>query len=157
MPDLKPIFIPQITDDNSQWEKDFAKAFQSLSDDLRGILGTVGYFVDRGDPTANYDFIETDLTIDSAWHDMNLSSIVPSGAKAVCLMVRMVDNLPEKAILLRKNGSAGVINYSILFTQVANISVAQDMIVPCDSNRFIEYYVDTGVNTIFIAVKGWWL
>jgi len=29
--------------------------------------------------------LKTDLTIDGAWHDMNLSGIVPAGAKAILL------------------------------------------------------------------------
>ena len=113
-------------------------------------------FYDRGDPVGAYDFIETDLKINSAWQAMDLSSIVPAGAKAVCLMVRMIDNLPGKAIFFRKYGNVGVRNYSILFTQVANITVAADMIVACDQNRIIEYYAETGIDIFYITVKGWW-
>lgn len=156
MPDLKPIFIPQITDENSQWEKDFAKAFQSLSDDLKGVFSTMGYYVDRGDPSA-YDFTVTSLTMNNNWQNLDLSSIVPIGAKTVCLMVSMIDERGDSYVIFRKKGNVNIINYSMIVTQVAEITVAQDMIVPCDIDRFIEYFGNAGIDHVYITVKGWWI
>ena len=157
MPDLKPIFIPQITDENSQWEKDFAKAFQSLSDDLRGIFSTTGYFIDRGDPST-IDFDENDLTRDGEWHELNLSSIVPSTAKLVLLRVDMSATSSNKYLSFRKHGSAYVYSRASIVSQVANIPIAGDLVVPIGEDGIIEYFAtSTAINSFNVMICGWWL
>ena len=66
-----------------------------------------GQYVDRGDPSS-WDFQEGDLTTDNTWRDLDLSSIVPSGAVAVHLYVLIKDDTANKNIKFRKNCMLGV-------------------------------------------------
>lgn len=112
-------------------------------------------FYDRGDP-ATLDFDETDLTTDETWRDLDLSSIVPNGARAVVLHVSIVDDAADSYLIFRKNGNSNEWNRSRIRTQVANIAFGTDLIVPCDSNRVIEYFgKNLTFTTIIIVVKGW--
>ena len=121
-----------------------------------GTVSGIG-FVDRGDPAA-FDFTVGDLTTDGTWRDLDLSAIVPAGAKAVLFNVGIRDNLVEQIFYLRKNGSAIVFSSSTIKTQVANIGFYVDLIVACDSNRVIEYLAaNTAWTTINLTVRGWWL
>jgi len=112
------------------------------------------FFYDRGDP-ASYD--KTDFTTDGAWHDWDLSAIVPAGAKAVLLFVQIKDDAVGSYLGFRENGNSNAYNVSTIRTQVANIFADGDLICACDSSRIIEYI---GSNLAFVTtqavVKGWW-
>ena len=113
-------------------------------------------FTDRGDPASN-DFSVGDFTTDGTWRDLDLSSIVPEGAIAVAISLRLIDNAVDSEFQLRKNGNSNARNRSVVATQIANVSIWADMIVACDSNRIIEYMgTNTSFSTINIVVKGWW-
>lgn len=116
-----------------------------------------GHFVDRGDPAA-WDFAVGDLTTDGTWRDLDLSSIVPAGAKAVAIIVGIQDDAVGNTLQLRKNGNSNAVNKSATYTFIANTTITMDCIVACDSNRVIEYYAsNTTWTAINIAVKGWWI
>lgn len=115
----------------------------------------IGGFVDRGDPAA-YDRQVGDFTVDSDWHDWDLSAIVPAGAKAVLLRVMMKDDLVERLIQFQKNGNTNTFNSTHIRAQVANVYIEQDLIVACDSDRVIEYYLTTGMDACNVIVRGWW-
>lgn len=114
-------------------------------------------FVDRGDP-ADHDYRTGDLTTDGAWHDMDLSGIVPAGARAVTLRVWLMDNLTAQAFVFRTNGNANAYNAAVVRLQAANTRISQDKIIALDANRVIEYFASNTVwNEYYITVKGWWL
>lgn len=113
-------------------------------------------FTDRGDPAAA-DKIATDLTIDSAYHDWDLSAIVPAGATSVLIRVTANNTGAGATLLLRKNGISNAVNITRIDTQVKGVYVSRDAVVPCDSGRVIEYYVlNSGTWNITLAVGGWW-
>jgi hypothetical protein len=113
-------------------------------------------FVDRGDPSAA-DFTQASLTTDATWRDLDLSAIVPDGAKAVCLYVNVVDDTVNY-VGFRKNGNSNANNISIVRAQVANVAVAGILTVELSSARVIEYIAsNVTFTTIAITVKGWWL
>lgn len=114
-------------------------------------------FVDRGDPSA-VDFDEGDLTADGAWHTLDLSGIVPSGASVVFLSLLCRTSVAQAFAGFRKNGNVNIRNISYINTQVANIAIGYDLIVFCDSNRLIEYLLWPGSWTyLYITIKGWWI
>ena len=121
------------------------------------ISGSSGGFGDRGDPSS-FDYTEADLTTDGGWYDLDLSSIITSSAAtAVALRVTIQDDAAGSYVQFRKNGNSNTTNVSTLRTQVANVSIDGDLIVPLDSNRTIEYRTsNTTFSNIYIAVKGWW-
>ena len=111
-------------------------------------------YEDRGDPAAS-DFAVGDLTTDAAWHDLDLSAIVPVNAKAVILYVQ-IQAPAQGSIYFRKNGNVNAVNISRAFIQVANIPIAFDFVVPLDQNRVVEYTAtNIAWNTVTIAIKGW--
>lgn len=112
-------------------------------------------YYDRGDP-ASEDFSVADFSKDGVWHTLDLSSIVPEGTVAVYLRVRMVSNLANNHISLRKKGNFYDINRAVVALQVANLMYYQDKWVACDSNRKIEYRIPAGYwPTIDVSVRAW--
>lgn len=115
-------------------------------------------FHDRGDPAAP-DF--SSFTNDVAYHDLDLSSIVPAGASAVSMAVILNSTsvVGGDAMAFRKKGNSNDINQSAIYTQLPNVPVADDIIVACDVNRKIQYVMNFAgsVNTSDLTVKGWWL
>jgi hypothetical protein len=115
-------------------------------------------FTDRGDP-ADADYEVGDLTTDNTWRDLDLGTdvSVPVGTKAVLLYIALIDNVVGVRIRFRKNGNSNEKAVGAIRLQVANIEVNGDVVVPCDSDRIIEYQAsNVGFNLIQITVKGWW-
>ena len=118
-------------------------------------------YVDRGDPSA-WDFDVTDFTADNTWRTFDLSSIVPSGAIAVHLMIYLRDDVANSEFLFRKNGNSNPHNAGRINTQVADIDIRQDIIVTCDANRVLQYKAQTGGGSagftyVFVIIRGWWI
>jgi len=112
-------------------------------------------FVDRGDPAA-WDFDVNDLTTDGTWRDLDLSGIVPAGAKAVLLGVQIRANDVNSTISFRENGNSNVRNVFRLRVQVSSIRNDGCSWVACDTNRVIEYNADDVAWTnILTVVRGW--
>ncbi len=134
--------------------EDMTTEEEQYLEEIYNNLNTI--YHDRGDPSG-YDFETAAITTDGTWNDLDLSSVVPAGAKAVALVVFISDNLVNQQLRFRKNGNSNERNVSSIVTQVAAQRVWGDIIVACDLNRVIEY---NGTNTafaeIFIVVKGWW-
>jgi hypothetical protein len=117
---------------------------------------SAGSFVDRGDP-AVVDYDQTSLTSDGNYHDLDLSVIVPAGAKAVLLAVYYKHATPGSYIRLRKNGYTNANNAATLVAQVNGVFAIGDFIISCDENRFIEYACTAGTVETDIIVKGWFI
>jgi hypothetical protein len=123
--------------------------------ELSAAINNYGNFVDRGDP-ASYDFTTGSFTTNGVWHDLDLSSIVPAGAKAVLLHVYFYDTAAGSTLAVRKNGNSNNISASYFITQVPNISVEFEAICPLDDGRIIEYYgTNKTFSSINFGVKGW--
>ena len=126
-----------------------AKAVNSFVD-ARG-------FVDRGDPTG-VDVTVSSLTTDGTWRDLDLSAIVPAGAKGIIIKVGVTDDAAVSVVQFRKNGNANAFVTAVNVTQVANVPIQGLNIVACDSGRVIEYMTtNTTFTTINITVMGWFM
>jgi len=111
----------------------------------------------RGEP-GGFDFDQGDLTTDEAWHDLDLSSIIPAGTVAVDLVVSVTDETAGNVIYFRKNGLASNYTSPKIRTQVANIQITDNILVPVDSNGKIEYLTtNTTWTEIKIVVSGWFI
>jgi len=124
---------------------------------VQNVIKKSSNFVDRGDPAA-YDMLVGDFTTDATWRDIDLSAIVPKGAKAVLLRVKLNDDVAGSHLYLRQNGKVQIINAALIQQQVPNQTIDNDLIVPLDADAVIEY---SGANLAFIAinliVRGWWI
>lgn len=113
-------------------------------------------FIDRGDPAAA-SFSLVNFTTDGAWHDLDLSAIVPAGAKGVAMSVILVNAAVFKNVMFRKKGNANIWNRSLVTIQVATIPISDDIEVPIDTDRKCEYnFVAGGWVAAFVTVKNWW-
>jgi len=120
------------------------------------MKGLVQMYVDRGDPAA-MDYVKTDLTIDGAWHDLNLSAIVPAGAKAVLLRTSLQSGAATDKIRYRKNGNTNEINACGCESLRANVARTRLGVTAIDANRVIEYNADNiAWTTLELVVRGWW-
>lgn len=113
-------------------------------------------FVNRGDP-ADYDYDKDDLTKDGAWHDLDLSHIVPVCAKAIFLIGHVEGGGIDWTIRFRRKGNVNEINHGGMETIRANVERHRSSIVACDPNRVIQYNADAEAwATLNLAVRGWW-
>lgn len=115
-----------------------------------------GIYIYRGDP-AVVDFDEVDFTTDVAWHELNLSAIVPEHAKAVSVKLIISAVANRQFAHFRRAGQANNINVSSVITQVAGLEIHGDLTIPVDSDRKIEYmFANVAWIKIRFTVKGWW-
>ena len=112
-------------------------------------------FVDRGD-SVGVDFSVGDLTIDDAWHDLDLSGVIPVNAKAVILRVECNAPAVGERAKFRTKGHSREDNVSIIRTQVAGIGISYDLFIVPDINGVIEYRISTIAYTVFEIVVGGW-
>jgi len=112
-------------------------------------------YVDRGDP-AVYDKVKEDLTIDSGWHSLDLSAIVPAGAVLIHCRVRLYCAGSYYMVKWRKNGNSNTGNIVITIAHAIDEDFDREFWVACDSGRVIEYLAQTGSwNNIDFVVRGW--
>ena len=132
---------------------------QSSGDDelnTSGLTGRINY-VNRGDPNA-WDFQEGDLTKGAPWKNLYLSSIVPTGAQAVHLRLRVKSQAPGNYISFRAKGSARVYNLTTIRTQLGDVPNDGDMHVACDSLQRLLYLLeDVEWDYVQILVRGWYI
>ncbi|MEE8341927.1 MAG: hypothetical protein V3R52_07505 [Candidatus Neomarinimicrobiota bacterium] len=114
-----------------------------------------GVFVDRGNATG-WDFADF-TTNDGTAYDLDLGSIVPTGAKTVCLKVVIIGDTVGEGIYFRSNDRSNNNNATRMANTVANVNYYADIVVACDSSQIIEYTVTNGSDlACWVTVKGWW-
>lgn len=114
-------------------------------------------FVNRGDP-ASEDFGLGDFTFDDAYHDLDLSGIIPEGVKVVLFTIEMNTAASRQRVAFMKKGQINTLNIAYALTQVANMPIVHDLFVVPDSSRFIEYQGSSGVwNTLSMTIRGWFV
>lgn len=112
-------------------------------------------YYNRGDPAAA-DFAHTDLTIDNAWHDLDLSGIIPKNTKVVLLRIVLTCDAAWRNVLFRTKGNSNEINCSYLRNFSAGSEIPFDVIVSPDSSGIIEYKVTPDTwSKLTITVAGW--
>lgn len=116
-----------------------------------------GIYRYRGDPAA-YDFAIGDFTRDNAFHDLDLSAIVPENAKGVHFFVIVQAAGAGEELILIRGGQVNTNNMAFTKTEVGGTLNTADVICACDENRIIQYKCPNGLNQrIDLLVKGWLL
>lgn len=114
-------------------------------------------YVDRGDPSA-VDWDTEDLTLDGAYHDLDLSSIVTdSAATLVHLSVRFNHNTASSQFVIRENGNSNAVNGMKARIQVSGIPRLFSDFVSMDASRVVEYTFPTSTTEAQITVRGWFV
>ena len=117
-----------------------------------------GGITDRGDPSST-DFGAGNLTTDSAWHDLDLSGIVPAGTKAVILRYYIFSlSTGSDSVYFRKKGNSNDINETVINFNYTGPEARGETTVFLDSNLKAEYkFVGSSGDwdTINITAAGW--
>lgn len=103
------------------------------------------------------DFAVGDWIADNTWREKDLSGIIPEGAKGFSAAVNIRANAINKVAQFRMHGNIRGINVSKIQTQVANVSILQDITQLISDDRIMEYRISTFAwATINFTVKSWW-
>lgn len=130
---------------------------QWLIDLVIEAIGIPPVFIDRGDPAVP-DFPVGSFIIDNAWHDLDLSGIVPATASAVLLAIEIASINAASQVILRKKGNINHINISQILTQVGGFLISGDFVCPIGSDGLLEYQIPPNPWIFLnVTVKGWWL
>lgn len=114
-------------------------------------------FISRGD-ASDIDWNASDFTTNGAWHDLDCSSIVPAGIRAILARVVVKTAGSGNVLAIRKNGFTNQVNYFRVITQVANVNLEVTAILECDSDRVVEYWAtNVSWTTLNVAIRGWWI
>lgn len=112
-------------------------------------------YVDRGDP-ASHDWTKTTLTADGLWHDLDCSTIVPSGAKVIVFNISLYDDTTNGYLYMRKKGNSNNKNMSNASQNISNEHAYAQVIVACDSDRKVEYRLASKTwGLIYLTIAGW--
>jgi hypothetical protein len=113
-------------------------------------------YVRRKDP-ATYDATQATLTLDAAWHDLDLSSIIPKNAKLVHFRLRVANAATGKHVKLRANGET--LEYAIVDGSIIVVNLAHELTAILECNgQAIEYKADAVAwASIGFVVLGWFL
>lgn len=130
---------------------------QWLIDLIIEAIGVPPCYIDRGDPV-NADFATEDFTLDDAWHELDLSSLIPAGATAVALTGLFINEQVQRLAMFRLHGNSNAANVARIYTQSASLTICSDFVVALDPDRKIDYLFEGFFwSTISLTVKGWWL
>ena len=120
------------------------------------MKGLVQMYVDRGDPAA-YDFDINDFTLDAAWHDLDLSALIPLGAKSVLFDFDFTNSSANRHVALKKGGQTNDFNHVETHTRVAAQDDHSQMVVAVGPNRIIQYNISAaGWSAMNATLCGWW-
>jgi len=136
------------------WTKDAAPNVPMFTSDTGGNFLLAQQV--RTDPGA-WDWNVGDFTIDGAYHDFDLSGILPVTASWVYMKMKLKNTNVSEQIHFRKNGNVNVhgnVSPNIL---VAGVNHFIERWIPCDSSQIIEYSAtNAGTwNNLDLVILGW--
>lgn len=134
-----------------QWLFDLFKEWAAA----QGFL--TASFVDRGDFDTT-DFGGYDFNQDGDWHELDLSGIIPAGAKGVCFWFDGYSDTVESHVMFRPKGWTHLGNGSDAIAQVAGVLIRYEFTLGLGADRIIEYAFHTSDwEWLGLVVKNWWL
>lgn len=112
-------------------------------------------YVDRGHHPA-HDFTFGDFTVDNAWHNLDLSGLVPENAKGVNLHCVGSSTNAGEIIYVKPPSHTATFASCSLRSQVAGVHNCFRRFFALDSNRILEYRITgDGWTNIQMSVKAW--
>lgn len=128
---------------------------QWLIDLVIEAIGIPPCAIYRGDP-ASTDVEKADFLVDGAFHNLDLSSIVPAGAKLVLFTLTLKSDAASKYTYWKMKGQTNNANRTTARTQSAGIIISYDCQVFLSEDRMLEYRIQAALwITISLTVKGW--
>lgn len=122
------------------------------------FLMPIDSYIDRGDPSG-YDFITGNFTKDWTWRELDLSGIIPKGAKAACIkIVSEVATVNYGQFYLRKHGNSEGIAVPGLIHRIPDLGIVTNLVVALDVDAKVDYIAENVTWTILsLVVIGWWM
>jgi len=154
-----PVTVETFAPELQEVIRDLYRRLEVAEEGARGEPGPAGasghQFYDRGDP-ASVDF--TSFTFDGNWHDLDLSSIVPSGAVLVLLRVTVQGGGGVVSRMqFRENANSNAVNIDSVDAASSETEGPASVLVVPDSSRVVEYRSQgTTPASVDVAVGGWW-
>lgn len=106
----------------------------------------------------SYDFLLGSFPVSGAWQvdGLNLSGIVPAGARAVHLGIVAISPVGPSNFVLRRDGVnlTNTINCSPV---LAGVPMDKTDILAIDSDMLVDYYIAADITTLQLAVLGWFI
>jgi len=99
--------------------------------------------------------IGSGLTADTAWHELDVSAIVPANASMAYVKLQIRSNSTDVYIQLRDTTQTNVFQVVMFRTQVANLYNYGCFWIPMDSNRKVDYMISSVMNACSIVILGW--
>lgn len=128
---------------------------QALRKTYNFFIGDAMIYSDRGDPVV-FDFTLTDFTTDGTWRDLDLSSIIPANSKAVIVKITAQAGTVNYTINFRRKGNTNEINTGKFTLNIKDAPTSTELIIPCDTDRKIQYNAQNGAfDVINFVIKGW--
>lgn len=109
-----------------------------------------------------WDFDQDDLVVDSSWHRIDLSSLVPDpSAKLIHIRWRTRDDAVGKMFALKRVPRPNELDTGYAIAEahvhvVAGQYAYGSWLIACDDDRHVLYYATTGFDSIAFLVRGWW-
>ena len=122
--------------------------------------GFIGYICRHPQPsTWDFSLLTTPALItDGSTYTMDLSDIVPEGAHAVIIDVRLKDGVAGSEFMMKHHDHGNYIGGSHIVSVIANQVNCKEQILHICEHRKLKY---TATNTTFtelqLVVKGWWI
>lgn len=111
--------------------------------------------VDRGD-VGGYDVLMAALTLDNEWHNLDLSSILPTNAKWVRLRAQANSMTAPESLMFRRKGNTNNINVDGVFIAVESTDTNAWPLIKVGNDGIIEYCGTVGTwYSIYITVIQW--
>jgi len=102
------------------------------------------------------DFEAGDITIDGAYHDLDLSGIIPAGSFAALISTNVKCNaVGDTMVLIHPDDSANERSTFKTQVNVLNKYSSGYGIVFCNTSYIIKYKVTAGVTVLQIHICGW--
>ncbi|KKM23496.1 hypothetical protein LCGC14_1614660, partial [marine sediment metagenome] len=102
------------------------------------------------------DFFAGDLTKDGAWHDLDLSGIIPAGTKRVMLRVQIIALATIGVMKVKTKGNAQDVNVDIASMETNGFPENTTLLVVPDADGIIEYWMSNVTYlTVIVTVAGW--
>lgn len=105
---------------------------------------------------SSIDFRESVLTTDNQYHDLDLSSIIPLGAKAALIHCRGETSDIAGIGYLKRKGQLGAPAHCVIRPQIADHAVGAIVPVALEAARIVEYkFSNVTWDYISITIKAW--
>jgi hypothetical protein len=116
----------------------------------------VGLYVPRDCGGIDFDNDAFPVTEDWAIDGLDLSAIVPAGAKAVHLYIWVRSTtLAGDALIIRSNATTKAMNRATVVVPVAGQFAYIDAIINIDADRMLDYLKYSGLEYVRVNVLGW--